>query len=56
LQVAISAGVGLLAGGTHFTALVMRAPLSTSPSSREDDTGAFAHPKRCSVAYSSTPA
>ena len=29
LQVAISAGVGLLSGGTHFTALVMRAPVST---------------------------
>jgi len=41
LQLAISAGVGLLAGGTHFTAFVMRAPCSTRPSCRDADTGAL---------------
>jgi len=49
-------GRGLLAGGTHFTAFVMRAPCSTRPSCRDADTGALAQPNRCKVSYSSTPA
>ena len=56
LQVAISAGVGLLPGGTHLTALVIRQPVNSSPSSRATDTGRLAQPWRCSVSYSSTPA
>ena len=40
LQVLISTGSGLLSGGRHFTALVMRTPRSVSPSLRSLEVGA----------------
>jgi hypothetical protein len=38
-----------IGGGTHFTAFVMRQPVSRNPSSRETDAGALDQPNAYSV-------
>ena len=48
-QVSRSSGVGLLPGGAHRTAAVIRTPVSRSPSSHDDDVGWLASPTRYSA-------
>src|SRR5437588_449416 len=56
LQERISAGSGRFCGGTHLTALTMRAFTSARASSAETDTGALASPASWSVRYRRIPA
>src|SRR5665213_1401968 len=56
LQVRISSGKGLFAGGRHLTAFVMRVSRSTSPSLTATDVAALARPSSKRVSYSRIPA